>query len=147
MSRHIAASPETIYRALLDADAIARWRVPDGMTSHVHEFDPQEGGSFRVSLTYDDPRSAGKTSAHTDTYAGNFDRLVPNRMVVEVLAFETDDPGMSATMTMTTTLAPQASGTDVTIRHDGLPDTVPAADNEAGTGMALANLAALVERP
>lgn len=147
MSGHIAASPETIYRALLDADSIARWRVPDGMTSHVHEFEPQECGSFRVSVTYVEPGSAGKTSAHTDTYAGHFDQLVPNRLVVEVLAFETDDPGMSGTMTMTTTLTPRESGTDVTISHDGLPDSVPTADNEAGTRMALANLAALVERP
>lgn len=71
--------------------------------------------------------------------------LVPNRLVVEVLAFETDDPGMSGTMTMTTTLTPRESGTDVTISHHGLPDSVPTADNEAGTRMALANLAMLVE--
>lgn len=115
------------------------------MTSTVHVFEPCEGGAFRVSLTYDEQTSTGKSTTDTDTYAGYFDRLVPDEMIVEVLAFETDDPDMSGTMTMTTTLAPQASGTVVTIRHDGLPDTVPAADNEAGTRMALANLAALIE--
>lgn len=75
------------------------------MTSHVHEFDASEGGSFRISLTYDEPSRTGKTAAHTDTYHGHFRKLVPNKQVVEVLEFETTDPGLRGEMTITTTLA------------------------------------------
>jgi len=145
VSRHINAPRPAVYRALLDADAVARWRVPDGMSSRVHEFDPSEGGAFRVSLTYDAPAGAGKTSQHTDTYHGHFARLVPNEQVVEVVEFETADPDLGGAMTITTTLTDAAGGTDIHIRHDGIPDKVPAADNETGTRMSLANLARLVE--
>ncbi len=76
-----------VYRALLDPQAVATWMVPTGMTSHVHAFDVREGGSFRISLTYDSPAAAGKTSAHTDTYHGRFVKLVTNEQVVEVVEF------------------------------------------------------------
>jgi uncharacterized protein YndB with AHSA1/START domain len=143
--RHVRAPRARVYRALLDAGAIAAWRVPDGMTSVVHEFDAREGGSFRISLTYDAPDRAGKTAAATDTYHGRFERLVPGERVVEVVEFETDDPALRGEMTITTTLADAGDGTDVSIVHEGLPDSVPAADNEAGTRMSLDNLARLVE--
>ena len=142
---HVRAPRPTVYRALLDADAVAQWRVPAGMSSHVHEFDAREGGSFRVSLTYDTPDAAGKSAAHTDTYRGHFVRLVPDQQVVEVFEFETADPGLRGTMTMTTTLTDSGGGTDVVVVHEGIPDSVPADDNETGTRMALANLARLVE--
>jgi uncharacterized protein YndB with AHSA1/START domain len=144
-SLHIDAPRSAVYRALTDADAIARWRVPAGMRSHVHEFEAREGGRFRVSLTYDAPDSAGKSAEHTDTYHGRFLSLVPDERVVEQFEFETADPALSGTMTMTTTLADSGAGTVVTIRHEGIPDAVPPADNETGTRMALANLARLVE--
>jgi len=145
VSWHVRAPRRAVYRALLDVEAIAAWRVPDGMSSHVHEFDPREGGSFRISLTYDTPGHAGKSAAHTDTYHGRFLRLVPDEQVTEEFEFETDDPDLSGTMTMTTTLTDASDGTDVLVRHEGVPDRVPAADNETGTRMALANLARLVE--
>ena len=72
-----------VYRVLLDTRAIARWKVPTGMTSHVHAFEAREGGSFRISLTYDEPPGTGKTTAHTDTYHGCFVKLVTNEQVVE----------------------------------------------------------------
>jgi uncharacterized protein YndB with AHSA1/START domain len=147
VSRHVAASPAAVYQALLDPAAIARWRVPAGMTSKVHEFDAREGGRFRVSLTYDLPSGTGKSAAHTDTYHGHFARLVPDEQVVEVLEFETADPALRGTMTMTTTLTKSAGGTDVLVVHEGIPDTIPKADTETGTQMALTNLAHLVERP
>jgi uncharacterized protein YndB with AHSA1/START domain len=115
------------------------------MTSEVHEFEAREGGRFRVSLTYDAPTGTGKTAAHTDTYHGHFVQLVPNEKVVEVLEFETTDPALSGEMTMTTTLAEADGGTDVVLVHEGIPAGVAPADNETGTRMALANLAALVE--
>ncbi|TGA97910.1 SRPBCC family protein [Streptomyces sp. MZ04] len=146
ISRHVNASRPVVYRALIAADAIARWRVPSGMTSKVHAFDAREGGEFRVSLTYDAPDGAGKSASHTDTYHGHFARLVPDEQVVEVLEFEAEDPALRGVMTMTTTLTDGADGgTDVVIVHEGIPDAVPAADNETGTRMALANLARLVE--
>lgn len=147
VTRHLRASRATVYRALIDPVAIATWRVPDGMTALVHELDAREGGRFRISLTYDAPDGVGKTASRTDTYHGTFVRLVPDEMVVEASEFESDDAELRGTMTMTTTLVDAGDGTDVTIRHDGIPDVIPAADNEAGTRMALDNLARLVERP
>lgn len=145
-SRHVNASRAVVYRTLLDADAVAKWRVPDGMTARVHEFDGREGGEFRVSLIHDLPTGTGKSDAHTDTYHGRFVRLVPDRQVVEEVEFETDDPELRGTMTMTTTLTDaDGGGTDVLIVHEGIPDVVPEQDNETGTRMALANLARLVE--
>jgi uncharacterized protein YndB with AHSA1/START domain len=141
----VSAPRSAVYRALVDAGAIAKWRVPAGMSSHVHEFDAREGGSFRISLTYDAPSGAGKSAPHTDTYHGHFVKLVPNEQVVEVFEFETEDPALRGTMTMTTTLTDADGGTDVLVVHEGIPDSVPAADNETGTRMALANLAELVE--
>jgi uncharacterized protein YndB with AHSA1/START domain len=145
VARHISAPRRDVYRALLDAGAVAMWRVPAGMTSHVHEFDAREGGAFRVSLTYDAPTATGKTAAHTDTYHGRFLKLVANELVVEVLEFETSDPALRGEMTMTTTLADANGGTDVVVVQEGIPSGVPEADNETGTRMALANLAAFVE--
>ncbi|MFF2846455.1 SRPBCC domain-containing protein [Streptomyces sp. NPDC058001] len=146
VSQHVNAPRPVVYRALLDADAVAQWRVPTDMSSHVHEFDAREGGRFRVSLTYDAPTGTGKSGAHTDTYHGHFVKLVPDEQVVEVFEFETDDTALRGTMTMTTTLTDVDGGTDVVIVHEGLPDSVPASDNELGTRMALESLARLVER-
>ena len=134
-----------VYRALLDARAVATWRVPKSMTSHVHAFDAREGGSFRISLTYVAPAGTGKTTAHTDTYHGRFAKLVPNEEVVEVVEFETTNPALRGEMTITTTLVDANGGTDVLVVYEGLPPGVPTADNETGTRMAHAKLAALVE--
>jgi uncharacterized protein YndB with AHSA1/START domain len=134
-----------VYRALVDADAIANWRAPVGMTALVHQFDAREGGSFRVSLTYDAATEAGKTSARTDTYRGRFAKLVPDEQVVEVLEFETADPELRGEMTITTTLSDADGGTDVLVLHEGIPPGVSVGDNELGTRMSLDKLAALLE--
>ena len=134
-----------MYRALIDPDAVARWKVPTGMTSHVHEFDGREGGWFRISLTYENSDQTGKTTAHTDTYRGRFAKLVPDRMVVEVDEFETDDPTLRGEMTITITLIDANGGTDVVAVHDGLPPGLSTADNAAGWRSTLNRLAALVE--
>ncbi|MDQ1021409.1 SRPBCC domain-containing protein [Streptomyces afghaniensis] len=146
VSGHVDAPRADVYRALVSAEAIARWRVPAGMSGEVREFDAREGGRFRVSLTYESPDATGKSAARTDTYHGHFARLVPDEQVVEVLAFEAVDPALGGTMTLTTTLTDaEGGGTDVVMVHEGIPDAVPAADNETGTRMALANLARFVE--
>jgi uncharacterized protein YndB with AHSA1/START domain len=115
------------------------------MTSHVHEFDADDGGRFRISLTYDVPTGAGKSAAHADTYHGHFTKLVPNELVVEVLEFETADPELRGEMTMSTTLLDSDGGTDGVVMHEGMPSGLSTTDNETGTRMALANHATPVE--
>ncbi len=142
---HFSAPRPAVYRALLDPDAIAKWRVPIGMTCEVHEFSVREGGSFRVSLTYDAPTDTGKTSAHTDTYHGRFTKLVPDEQIVEVIEFETSDPAMQGEMSITTTLMDSPDGgTDLVAVHEHLPSGVSAADNEVGWKQALAKLEQLL---
>ncbi|MEV5957156.1 SRPBCC domain-containing protein [Streptomyces sp. NPDC051987] len=145
VSRRIQAHPAAVYRALLDREAVAAWRVPDGMTARVLAFDAREGGVFRVSLDYDDPRRAGKSGGRTDTYRGYFARLVPDELVVEVIEFETGDATVRGTMRMTTTLTGADGATDVEVLHEDLPEGIRPEDNELGTRMALDKLARLVE--
>ncbi|TMB32826.1 MAG: activator of HSP90 ATPase [Deltaproteobacteria bacterium] len=145
ISRRVNAPRAAVYRALLDSRAVATWMVPTGMSSQVHAFDAREGGSFRISLTYDAPTGTGKTTAQTDTFHGRFVKLVKNEQVVEVVEFETTDPALQGEMTITLALTDADGGTDLVAVHDGLPPGVPAADNEAGWRSSLAKLAALVE--
>jgi uncharacterized protein YndB with AHSA1/START domain len=147
LRRRIKAPRARVYRALLDPSAIARWKVPEGMTAQIHEFDGREGGAFRISLTYDAASGTGKTSARTDTYHGRFVKLVPDEQVVEIDEFETDDPAMRGEMTLTITLADVEGGTELIATHEGLPPGISPADNETGWRMALDKLAALVEAP
>jgi uncharacterized protein YndB with AHSA1/START domain len=145
ISRRVNAPRQKVYRALLDPSAVATWMVPTGMASHVHAFDPREGGAFRISLTYDAPTGAGKTTAHTDTHHGRFIELVPDEKVVEVVEFETADPALQGEMTITISLVDADGGTEIVAVHDGLPPGLSPADNEAGWRSSLAKLAALVE--
>jgi uncharacterized protein YndB with AHSA1/START domain len=140
--RHLNAPRSRVYAALTDPADIVRWKVPRSMTCEVLEFD---GESFRISLTYDAPDRAGKTSAHTDTYRGRFTELVPDERVVEVDEFETDDPSIAGQMTITITLTDADGGTDLDAVHEGLPDGVAPEDNEAGWSESLDRLAELVE--
>jgi uncharacterized protein YndB with AHSA1/START domain len=145
IKRHINAPPARVYQALLDPIAIAKWKVPGGMTCEVHEFEPREGGTFRVSLTYDAPTGTGKTTPHTDTYHGYFERLVPELLVVEVTEFESDDTGLRGAMRAVWTLTPSGAGTDVAAVHENVPPGVSLDDNEEGWRQAVEKLAAWVE--
>jgi uncharacterized protein YndB with AHSA1/START domain len=145
VTRRIEAPPSEVYRALLDAAAVQRWMVPEGMTSTVHLFDAREGGQFRISLTYDAPTTAGKTTAQTDSFHGRFARLVPDSEVVQVVEFDTADPSISGEMTITYRLADADGATELTGLHENLPPGVAPADNELGWSMSLAKLADLVE--
>jgi uncharacterized protein YndB with AHSA1/START domain len=146
ISRHVCAPRAVVYRALLDPAAVARWKVPEGMTCEVHEFDAREGGAIRISLSYDAPTGTGKTTSRTDTYHGRFLELVPDERVVEVDRFESADPAMRGEMRITITLADHDGDTELRAVHEGLPPGVSIADNETGWRMALAKLAALVEQ-
>lgn len=145
IQRHIDAPPARVYRALLDPDAVQQWMVPDGMTSVVHAFDPREGGTFRISLTYDEPTTTGKTDAQTDSFHGTFTRLVPDVEVVQVVEFESTDATMQGAMTITYTLADADGGTELVGLHEDLPPGVAPADNELGWSLSIDKLAALVE--
>jgi uncharacterized protein YndB with AHSA1/START domain len=145
ISQTINAPRERVYDALLDPTAVARWKVPAGMTSEVHEFDAREGGAIRISLTYEAPDRAGKTQGRTDTYRGRFVTLVPGELVVEADEFETDDPALRGEMMITIRLSDAPGGTELVAVHDGLPEGVAPADNELGWRESLTRLAALVE--
>jgi uncharacterized protein YndB with AHSA1/START domain len=147
VTRHFKAPRAEVYNALTSAGAIAKWRVPDGMSFKMLAFNGHPGGGFRVSLTYDLPGPAGKTTAQIDTYHGRFLELVPNERVVEIDTFETNDPALRGEMTITITLRDADGGTELVAVHEGVPPGVPPADNETGWNMALAKLAAMVERP
>ena len=146
VTRHMRAPRAAIYRALVDPAAVARWMVPEGMTSEVHTFEARVGGAFRISLTYEAPGSQGKSSAHTDTYHGRFVELVPDEKVVQSMEFETADAAMQGEMTVTFTLRDDAGGTELVGVHEGVPPGVAPEDNEEGWGMAFDKLAALVDR-
>jgi uncharacterized protein YndB with AHSA1/START domain len=145
VTRHIRAPRSRVYRALLDPNEVQQWMVPDQMTSEIHSFDAREGGTFRISLTYDVPTTAGKTTSETDSFHGSFVKLVQDTEMVQAVEFESDDPSMAGEMTITYTLADADSGTDVVAVHENLPPGVAPADNELGFRMSLAKLAKLVE--
>src|SRR3954453_21366841 len=114
----VRAPRSAVYAALLDPRAVETWRVPDDRTASVREWEPVEGGRFRVSLTYRAEDRTGKTEGATDTYAGTFARLAPDEQVVELIAFETDDPDLTSPMTMTWTLHEVDDGTQVDVLHE-----------------------------
>lgn len=146
VERHIEAPRERVYRALLDGEAVRRWRFPEGMTCEVHEFSGVQGGTLRISLTHVAPDAVGKTTGRTDTYRGRFTRLVPDELVVEVDVFESDDPALAGEMTSTLRLADGPDGsTLLSATHEGLPASVSPEDNATGWRQALDRLAALVE--
>jgi len=146
VSWRIWAPRPAVYRALLDPATIAHWRAPTGTRAQVHTFEAREGGTFRISLTRDQPTPAAIITP-TGIYHGRFLRLVPDTQVIEQLAFQTDDPPAAVTMTTTTTLSDaEAGATTVLVAHNGIPDAMPTAETETATRMALAKLAELVEK-
>ena len=145
ISQRIDAPRERVYAALVDAEAVAHWKVPAGMTCEVHQFDVFEGGAVRVSLTYEAPDRPGKSRDRTDTYRGRFIRLVPNELVVEVDEFETDEAELMGEMITTIRLADADGGTDLVATHEGLPVGLSLADNQTGWQEALVRLRAFVE--
>jgi uncharacterized protein YndB with AHSA1/START domain len=146
-SRIIRASPRTIYRALLDPEAIVRWRPPAGMKAHVYAFDPREGGTFRMSFSYVDASHdvRGKTSDDADVFEGRFLELVPDERVVELIEFESDDPAFTGSMAVTTSLRAVDGGTEVTIRCENVPQGIRPEDHAVGMASTLKNLASFTE--
>ncbi|MGO7589063.1 SRPBCC family protein [Rhizobium leguminosarum] len=146
VSRFIAAPREHIYRAFLDADAVATWLPPGSMKGIVHAFEGREGGAFSMSLVYPDDEASepGKTSDKTDKFQGRFARLVPDESIVWATVFDSDNEGFSGEMTVSTTLSPADGGTDVTMVCDNIPSGIRLEDNEEGCRLTLNQLAAFV---
>ncbi|MFL5617192.1 MAG: SRPBCC domain-containing protein [Gemmatimonadaceae bacterium] len=147
LRRLVPAPRARIYRTMLDPAALPRWKVPEGMDLEVHQWEPREGGRLRISLSYRDLAATGKTTLHTDTYHGQFVRLIPNELIVERDEFEADDPALRGAMTITIALADAEGGTELVATHAGVPAGVSLADNETGWRMALDKLTALVCGP
>lgn len=145
-SHVIAASAATVYRALLDRDALEVWLPPDGMRGRVEHWDPRPGGGFRMELTYLDPTdSPGKTSDATDVVDVGFVELVPAERMVQQAVFEAEDPSYAGTMTMTWQLTAIGERTEVTVTATDVPPGIDQAAHEAGIASSLANLASYVE--
>ena len=145
ISCRIKAPRSAVYRALLDPQMVQQWRVPDGITSKVHLFEPVEGGRVRVSLTYVDRTRSGKSEPQTDTCHRRFIKLIPDEQVVEVDEFETADPALQGDMTSTIRLVEMDGDTRLDAIHEGLPRGLSPTDNELGWKLALKKLARLVE--
>ncbi len=147
VSRLIKAPRKAVYQACLDPDAVASWRAPDSMTGQMHVFDAREGGAFRMSLTYLVPEHSpgGKSSEDTDTFQGRFIELVPFEKIVEVIEFESQDPGYAGEMKITTSLRDAGEGTEITILCEDIPAGIRREDNELGSKQSLQKLAALLE--
>jgi uncharacterized protein YndB with AHSA1/START domain len=147
VSRIIKAPRKAVYQACLDPEALASWRAPDNMKGHMHVFDAREGGSYRMSLTYQDPEHSlgGKTSEDTDTFQGRFIELVPDKKIVEVVEFESPDPKFAGEMKITTCFVDIDAGTEITMLFEGMPAGVRPEDNETGSRQSLQKLAALLE--
>jgi uncharacterized protein YndB with AHSA1/START domain len=141
----VEATPDAVYAALADPAARAAWLPPSGMTGTFEHFDLRVGGGYRMTLRYDDPTaSTGKTDAGTDVVEATFTAVVPRERIVEAVEFDSTDPAVDGTMTMTWTLEPSGAGTVVTIRADDVPPGIDAADHEVGLRSSLDQLAAYV---
>jgi uncharacterized protein YndB with AHSA1/START domain len=146
VSRVIMVPPDMVYRAYLDRDAVVEWLPPGSMSGVMHAFEPREGGRFSMSLVYPESETEmrGKTTGRTDKFEGRFVKLVPNEQIVWAVVFDSDDPSFAGEMTVATTLASAAQGTEVTVRCDEIPTGVRLEDNEAGCRLTLDQLAAFL---
>lgn len=142
-TRLVQASPEAVYRAFVDPDALIAWLPPEGMSGRVLQFEPWEGGGYRIELALerDEPGVSGKTSERTDVTSGRFLALEPGRRIVQTVEFESGDPAFAGTMVMTWLIEPAPGGSSVTVSAADVPSGISAADHEAGLASSLDNLA------
>jgi uncharacterized protein YndB with AHSA1/START domain len=136
LHRVVRTTPEKVYRAFLDPDALTKWMPPAGFTAKVHSFDPKVGGGFKMSFT-----NFGTGAGHS--FGGKYLELVPNERLRYTDKF--DDPNLPGEMTMTVTLRKVLCGTDLTIVQEGVPAVIPAEMCYLGWQESLSQLAALVE--
>ena len=139
----IGATPEAVYGAFADPDALMAWLPPERMTGRVLEYDFREDGRYRIELTYGDRAGAGKakTTARTDVTVGRFLSLVPGKRIVQSVEFETEDSSFAGEMIMTWSFEEAGAGTRVTITAENVPPGISQADHDAGLRSSLENLA------
>jgi uncharacterized protein YndB with AHSA1/START domain len=141
-SRVITASPERVYDAFVDPEALVAWLPPEGMSGRFERFDLRPGGSYRMVLTYADASAApGKATADADVVEARFVDVVPGVRVVQAVDFVSDDPAFAGTMTMTWEVTAVDGGTRVDITADDVPDGISAEDHAEGIASSLTNLA------
>jgi uncharacterized protein YndB with AHSA1/START domain len=136
LHRVLRTAPEKLYRAFLDADAVAKWLPPNGFTAKVHELDAKVGGKHRMSFT-------NFTTGHGHSFGGTYLELVPNERIRYSDRF--DDPNLAGEMQTTITLKKVSCGTDLSIVQEGIPEAIPAEACYLGWQESLALLAKLVE--
>lgn len=136
LHRVLRATPERVYRAFLDADAMAKWLPPNGFTCKVHHLDARVGGTYRMSFT-------NFTTGHSHSFGGEYLELVPHETLRYSDKF--DDPNLPGDMQTTVSLKPVSCGTDLSIVQEGIPDVIPAEACYLGWQESLTLLAKLVE--
>ena len=136
LHRILATTPEKIYRAFLEADALAKWLPPNGFTCTVHHLEPQAGGTFRMSFR-------NFTTGESHAFGGEFLELVPGERLRYTDKFE--DPNLPGVIEVTVTLRKKAVGTELEIVQADLPDVIPPEACYLGWQESLRNLARLAE--
>ena len=136
LHRVLRAAPERVYRAFLDADAMAKWLPPYGFTCKVHQMDARVGGTFRMSFS-----SFSTGAGHS--FGGEYLELVPNERIRYTDKF--DDPNLPGVIEVTVVLRAVSCGTDVNITQTGLPEVIPLEMCYLGWQESLVQLAHLVE--
>jgi len=136
LHRVLRAPPERVYRAFLDADAMAKWLPPNGFTGKVHALDARVGGQHRMSFM-----SFATDQVHT--FGGTYVELVPHERIRYTDRF--DDPNLPGEIQVTITLKRVSCGTELSITQEGVPAVIPAEMCYLGWQESLALLAMLVE--
>ena len=139
----IAATPEEVYAAFVDPQALGAWLPPDGMRGELSEAHLHEGGGFTMTLHYaQPPDGGGKTTSDTDVSHVAIDELVPAERVVWGVEFDSDDPANAGRMRMTWTFTPRGGTTRVAIDATDVPPGIDADAHQQGLEASLAQLAA-----
>jgi uncharacterized protein YndB with AHSA1/START domain len=136
LHRVVRTSPERLYRAFLDADAIAKWLPPNGFTCRVHQMDAKVGGTYRMSFT-------NFSTGHTHAFGGKYLELVPHARIRYTDKF--DDPNFPGEIQTTVSLKQVSCGTDLNIVQEGIPEALPPEACYLGWQESLTLLAKLVE--
>ncbi len=136
LHRVLAAKPDRVYRAFLDADAMAKWLPPNGFTGKVHHLDATVGGTFKMSFT-------NFTTSKIHSFGGEYLELVQHERIRYTDRF--DDPNLPGEMRVTVTLKKVSVGTEVNIEQDGIPQAIPLEACYLGWQQSLVQLAMLVE--
>lgn len=136
LHRVLRATPELVYRAFLDADAMNKWLPPHGFTGRVHEIDAKVGGSYRMSFT-------NLATGHSHSFGGKYLELVPGERIVHTDRF--DDPNLPGEMRTTIVLRRAMGITEIDITQEGIPEVIPTPMCYLGWQQSLQLLAQLVE--